>query len=254
MKYAIVTGTSKGLGASIAKLLIQAGIHVIGIARNDNKELNRLAVQSGVTYRHEACDLSQVNEVEQLFTSLANQLFANGDAKLVYLINNAAVVGPIDTAGNHDAKELADHVHINLLAPMISMNVFLEYAVKKDIPLIIANVTSGAANRSQYGWSAYSSSKAGLDRFTKTTALEQVELQTRNKAILFNPSIMDSQMQQEIRSTNEAAFQDVEKFRKYKENNSLRDTDVVAGALVQVLLDTDKIESGKNYNVNELLS
>ncbi|WP_374561716.1 SDR family NAD(P)-dependent oxidoreductase [Sinobaca sp. H24] len=37
----------------------------------------------------------------------------------------------------------------------------------------IINISSGAAHSTIFGWSAYSSSKAGLEQFTKTAAMEQ---------------------------------------------------------------------------------
>lgn len=64
MKFAIITGTSKGLGASIAELLMKAGVHVVGIARTRNRDLLQIARDAGVTYQHFTCNLSDVDQLD----------------------------------------------------------------------------------------------------------------------------------------------------------------------------------------------
>ncbi|MBM7571416.1 (S)-benzoin forming benzil reductase [Aquibacillus albus] len=252
MEYAIVTGASRGLGESIAKLLMQQGIHVISVARKANIVLEQTAQENKVTYQHETCDLSNINQLEKVFQHIAEHVFS-GKTDSVYLINNAAMVEPIERSGHHNLNDLQKHVNVNLLAPMASSSLFIQKANESGMKLVIANVTSGAAERSVYGWSAYCSTKAGLNRFTETVALEQDELGTMNKVFLFNPGIMDTKMQDEIRSSSSDAFKDVETFKQYKTEKSLRDTDVVAKVLIDVLKQGDAIQNGKNYSVKEFL-
>lgn len=252
MKYAIITGTSRGLGAEIAKQLVENEIEVIGIARTENQELANYSSQLNAEYHHLNCDLSNIEEVETVFSAIAQDIFQEG-TKNVILINNAGVVEPINRAGQYQVGELAQHVNINLVAPMSAVNIFMKASEATGIPLTAVNVTSGAADRSVYGWSAYGSTKAGLNRYTSIVALEQEEKQTGNKAILFNPGIMDTEMQGSIRSNETEAFKDVEKFKQYKESNSLRNPSVVANLLVSILGKQKDIENGKNYSVYDYL-
>ncbi|GGM25657.1 short-chain dehydrogenase [Paraliobacillus quinghaiensis] len=252
MKYAVITGTSRGLGESIAKLLMQQGIHVIGVARHANKSLKKLAQETTGSYQDYACNLANGEETEKIFSIIADQLFKK-QTDIVYLIHNAGTVNPINTADKHTVESLNSHVHVNLIAPMITTGVFLKKANKTKIPLIVTSVTSGAADRSVYGWSAYCGTKAGLNRYTTSVALEQDQLATSNKVILFDPSIMDTDMQEEIRSTSKEAFQDVDKFQKYKEEDSLRDTDTVANVLVDILMDSENVVNGEYYSVKDVL-
>lgn len=249
----MITGTSRGLGEGVAKLLLQQGIPVFGIARNENQTLAMVAVQNESTYHHYSCNLANVEQVDKIFSIIANQLFTN-QTSCVYLIHNASTVNPIDTADQHTPEAIDSHVHVNLIAPMAATSIFLKAANKANIPLINVYVTSGAADRSVYGWSLYSSSKAGLNRYAAAVAFEQEQLNTKHKAIIFDPSIMDTRMQQEIRSSSVQAFQDVEQFKQYKRKNQLRDTDQVAQVLVNTLMDTVTIENGKCYSVKEALS
>ncbi|KAB8138960.1 SDR family NAD(P)-dependent oxidoreductase [Gracilibacillus oryzae] len=250
MKYAVVTGTSKGLGASIAKLLMEASCHVIGIARNNNQSLTDAELPG--TYSYYQADLSDLSQTENIFKSIIDDVKEKGDMESLLLVQNAALVTPIEQAGKQNTGQLVNHVHVNLLSPMIITNLWLDSFRDSNFPLVIANVTSGAANRSVYGWNAYGSTKAGLDRYTATVALEQDELNTGNKVFLFDPSIMDTEMQGEIRSADKTQFADVEKFKAYKTNNSLRDTDVVAQVLVDRLLDADNIKNGEYYSVKDI--
>ncbi|MDC3417302.1 (S)-benzoin forming benzil reductase [Aquibacillus salsiterrae] len=253
MEYAVITGTSRGLGEAIVKLLIKQGIHIIGIARHPNDSIATHAVNYGVTYIHEICDLSVPGQVEATFNTIASKL-AGENVNRVHLINNAAIVDPIEKAGYLTTESLQKHVNVNLLAPMATTNIFIKMANESNTPVIVTNVTSGAANRAVYGWSAYCSTKAGLDRFTQSVALEQEELGTNNKVILFNPGIMDTEMQAEIRSASKEAFKDIEKFKQYKENQNLRQSDIVAETLVKVLTNSATVINGKYYNVVDLLN
>ncbi|WP_138419813.1 (S)-benzoin forming benzil reductase [Aquibacillus sediminis] len=250
MKYAIVTGASKGLGASIANLLMENEIHVIGVARSTNQQLEQQAQLLGVTYHHYPCDLSNPQEVENVFQKIAEQVFTEG-TNLVYLVNNAGALEPMKPAGEHNLDDLTNHVHINLLTPMATTNLFIQQANNTGIPVLVANVTSGAAKRPIYGWSAYSSTKMGLNRYSETVALEQDEIGTHNKVILFDPGRMDTDMQVHIRSTSEDDFKDVEQYKQAKQEGSLRHPNIVANALVRVLLDEQGIENGKLYLVKD---
>src|SRR5690625_4099520 len=250
MKYAIITGTSKGLGASRAEKMIKAGVNVVGISRNENPVLEELASQSKVRYHHFRCNLTNVENLDRTFAKI-NDLVVKEDPELVYLINNAATVKPIDIASNQTIEAVQAHMQLNLIAPIITTSLLLKKARRKGIKTIIANVTSGAANRSTYGWSAYGSSKAGLNRFTETVALEQRELGTDNKVILLDPSIMDTNMQSDIRSTDEESFRDVNQFKQYKEENKLSDTADVANVFVTILLEDEQVVNGKYYSIKD---
>lgn len=252
MKYAIITGTSRGLGASIAALLLKQGVHVIGVSRNKNTKLENLAIENNVSYQHYTCDLSHVEKVERVFSIISNQC-NRSEITAIYLIHNAGTVNPINTADQYTSEAITAHVNVNLIAPMVASSIVLKELKKFNLPLINVYVTSGTADRSVYGWSAYSATKAGINRFAKTVALEQSQLDDDNKVMIFDPSIMDTEMQQEIRSSSKDAFQDVTQFQQYKQENKLRSTDTVAQVLINILMEPNKIENGGYYSVKDVL-
>ncbi|MFD1361356.1 (S)-benzoin forming benzil reductase [Lentibacillus salinarum] len=252
MRHAVVTGVSKGLGESIAKILMESGIHVTGISRSRQAQLADVAAENNVTYQHYACDLGDLAATEQTFQQISEALFLQ-EPDTVYLINNAAVLEPIDQSMNTSSADVAYHIQVNTTAPMVLTNLFLKKAAEHDVRFIGTTITSGAAERPMYGWSAYCSSKASINMYTKTAALEQDELKTDSKVIAFSPGVMDTQMQERIRNSNKDAFREVEQFRKYKEQNKLNDTEVVGGVLVDILTDETNIENGKIYRVTDYL-
>ncbi|MFC3038816.1 (S)-benzoin forming benzil reductase [Virgibacillus xinjiangensis] len=251
MKYAVITGASKGLGESVAKLFLESGINVIGISRSKSSTLPKHAEENHVQYQHFSCDLANMDELTDTFEKIEEEIYTE-DLHAVYLVNNAGVVEPIDQAMNVSGSDLVKHYQINTIAPMTLMNLFLKKSVEADVPLYGANVTSGAAERATYGWSAYSSSKASINMYTKTVALEQAELKTDNKVIAFSPGIMDTDMQEKIRTSSQDQFTAVDTFKNYKEKNLLRDTDAVGGVLVDILTD-EGIRNGEIYNVKDYL-
>ncbi|WP_337019742.1 (S)-benzoin forming benzil reductase [Oceanobacillus massiliensis] len=251
MKYAIVTGSSKGLGESIAQLFLESDVHVIGLSRTANDHLAAIAKENHMMFKHISCDLGNSQILDQTCHEISKTIFTE-ETTAIYLINNAGVVEPIEQSLNIKTDELVRHVHVNTIAPMAITNYFLGKATEKGVPLITANITSGAAESPVSGWSAYCSTKASINMYTKTAALEQQELKTDNKVIAFNPGIMDTGMQEKIRSSSVSEFSRVETFKGYKEQDLLKDTDHIGGVLVDIVTD-ENIKNGKIYNVKNYL-
>lgn len=252
MKFAIITGASRGLGEGIAKKLLQQQFEVISVSRTENNDLKKLAAENGYHYKHYSCNLALDHEVQEVFLDIAHCIFKQ-DPKEIYLFNNAGVIEPIETVGNLDQTPIIRNIQVNLIAPMIITNIFLKKAGQTSTKVIVTNVTSGAATRAIEGWSVYCSSKAGLNMFTETAALEQTTLGTKNTIIAFSPGVMDTEMQNTIRSSSKGAFKDVDNFREMKEKNLLVQPEIVAGALVDLVL-SGTAESGKVYHVKDLLN
>ncbi|MGX9933352.1 (S)-benzoin forming benzil reductase [Virgibacillus salarius] len=252
MKYAIVTGTSRGLGEDIARLLLEHGVHVIGISRSPSQALVNVAQKNHSTYTQLHGDLGNINELEQMNTQLKEYLLHRSITEL-YLVNNAAVVQPVNQANQIAANNLSYHFHVNAIAPMALTNSLIDYANNNGIPMIGLTVTSGAAERPTYGWSAYCSTKASINMYTRTVALEQEQLGSKNKIVAFSPGIMDTEMQESIRSSSKDEFADIERFVAFKQNNQLRSTKNVAAILVELILEKNQIENGKIYNIGDFL-
>ncbi|MBH0228658.1 (S)-benzoin forming benzil reductase [Halobacillus yeomjeoni] len=250
MQYAIVTGASRGLGESIARQLIEKNVNIIGVSRNENETLKTHAEQRNVEYTHIPCDLSNPEDLESGLDQMKEMAF-HDDTHYVYLINNAGVIEPIDTVGNLEASAVQQHIQVNLTAPILMVNRLIQEANDRDIRMSVINITSGAAERAVHGWSTYCSTKAAINRFTETLALEQ---KGKGHIILaFSPGVMDTDMQGEIRSSNEEQFAEVEKFKELKRSGALRSPDQVAAVLLDLINQPKEIENGKVYKLYDLV-
>jgi benzil reductase ((S)-benzoin forming) len=252
VKYAIITGASRGLGEAIAKRLIHEQIAIISVSRTENDAIRQLALENQLFYKHYSCNLSLEKEVEEVFMEISHRIFLK-NPKEIFLFNNAGMIEPIHTVGSLDQTPIVRNIQVNLIAPILITNIFLKNAQQTNSSVLVINITSGAAVRSIEGWSVYCSAKAGLNMFTQTAALEQTELKTNHKIIAFGPGIMDTKMQETIRFSSNEAFKELEKFKEFKENSMLLNADVVADALVDLVL-RGEVESGKVYNINDLLN
>lgn len=231
MKYAIITGASKGLGAAIATRLLEEEFGIFSVSRKEKEDLRKHAEKQNLFYAHFPCDLSDPKSIEITFSEIAEKL---GDTEELWVFNNAGVVEPIEIVGKLDTESVVQNLNVNLLAPILITNLLTQRLAKSKATFI--NVTSGAAERPIHGWSTYCSTKAAVNMFTQAGALEQETSNGKHVMIGFSPGIMDTDMQQTIRSSSKEAFHDIEKFKSYKEEGQLRSAATVANGLIDLLL------------------
>lgn len=141
---------------------------------------------------------------------------------------------------------------MNVLAPMVMTKIMIN--ALKEIPCEkkIVSISSGAAVNPVSGWSAYCSAKAGLNMFAEVVHTEQQDVQHGVKSVTFRPGVIDTDMQQEIRSSDEKDFKDVERFKDLKKNNELLKPEDVANAIYKLIASAD-FGKDNNYSVQDYL-
>ncbi|KIL52610.1 hypothetical protein KP77_06370 [Jeotgalibacillus alimentarius] len=242
MIKAIVTGGSKGLGAAIVSHLIDRDIDVTDVSRSGNE-----AMKGNKHYHHEQADMTSLSDSLRFLRTWVEE---QKDLTRLYLIQNAGTVQPMETVGHMDPSAIETAITLNYTAPVAWANLAFKLADEYGFELVIVNITSGAADKPNHGWSVYGSTKAALNLFTETAALEQGD--QGHTIISYSPSIMDTGMQEEIRSTDASSFAAIETFQAYKEQGKLRKPDEVGGVLVRVLME-EELVNGKLYHVNDYL-
>ncbi|NPC93992.1 (S)-benzoin forming benzil reductase [Bacillus sp. WMMC1349] len=243
MHLSIVTGASRGLGVAIIKGLLEKGHFVHALARGQSD------IQDDKLIQHQL-DLTQPDITEKWFQSFVHSI-KHDDFQSITLINNAGMVTPIKRAGEATQNELLQHYSLNLVTPILLSQLFTKWLKFYQGQKTVVNISSGAAKTPYKGWSAYCSSKAGLDMFTRTFGYEQEDEHFPVKMMSFSPGIMDTQMQKQIRMSSKNDFSEIARFRHYHTEGKLRNPCFVASVLLN-LLETE-IENGKVYDIKEFL-
>lgn len=214
MNLYIVTGTTRGLGAALAE----------SVASDPSNLL--------VTLSRSEADFADTAALARACEEIEARTRGRSFAKAV-LINNAGVVEPVGPIDEVDAPALERNLAVNLVAPMLLMRWFLRATAEVPLRRII-NISSGAGRRPVFGWSAYCASKAGLDMASRTVALECESRGMAVEVVSLAPGVIDTGMQQQVRGTSEAAFPDVERFRRMKEEGVLRPAEDVAADILRL--------------------
>ena len=221
----VVTGTTKGLGAAFAaRIAAEPANELIAFARAPEGP-----VPGG--WRIEA-DLADSGALARACERATQRLRGRRYGKAV-LINNAGVVAPVGPLDQVDAAELERSLAVNLLAPMLLMRWFLAATAEVNLRRIV-NISSGAARRPIFGWSAYCSAKAGLDMASRAVALECEARGLAVEVVSLAPGVIDTPMQGQVRAASAEAFRDVERFRAMKAEGALRPADEVAAHILRL--------------------
>ncbi len=169
----VVTGASRGLGASMARRLAREGANVVLSARDEDalrSVADGLADAPGETLVTPA-DVTDEAAVEAL---VAGTLEAFDG--LTGLVNNAGV-GMLslhdelrDTA-NVDADDWRLILEVNLTGAFLCAKHAVPHMVEAGRGNVV-NVSSGLGRRAAAGWGPYVASKWGLEGFSRTLADE----------------------------------------------------------------------------------
>lgn len=155
---------------------------------------------------------------------------ADPEVDHVVFINNAFSDQPIGSVGALPAGPLLSALRTNVIAPVLLTNALMAVPAVAGGPLLLTvlNITAAVAKRPLPGWAVYAASKAGIEVFFDTLAVEHAG-DSRITVHNVNPGAMDTPMQERIRSS---AFPDRERFVALKENGQLASPAGVAGRIV----------------------
>lgn len=243
MKVFIITGTSRGLGNSIAKRLVDTNHHILCISRRLDNELTIYTKDKKGKMDFLQFDLSEVYKIENLMNTVFDKINFS-ETESISLVNNAGILAPMKSIEDCEDSEIINNVNVNLLAPILLTSAFIKHVKSFEGDKRIINISSGAGKKPYYGWSNYCASKAGLDLFTQCVGVEQNSRDHAVKIVSLAPAIMDTEMQAEIRRTDRQDFEQVERFKDFKKNGLLLPVDEVADKVIKLLLHEDYPQGG----------
>lgn len=183
LRVALVTGGSQGIGASMARHLLHAGIGVIGTYNRNKKGADAIIAAAAAIGGRAAVlplDAGDDGAYGAFAEAVAAVLPEFGVERLDYLVNNAGVSTHALFADTSQ-DQFDDLIRVNLKSPF-----FLTQAL---LPLIadggrILNVSSGLTRSTLPGQSVYAATKAALEVLTRYQAKELGERGIRVNVIV----------------------------------------------------------------------
>lgn len=226
MNLYLVTGHTKGLGLALLNALAaEPDNELVALGRAPEGPI-RGGVQLHV-------DLADAAAIDATFDRVEQRLAGKRFAKAV-LINNAGVIAPVGRVETVDAAQLERSLAVNFTAPILLMRRFLHATAPLAPVRRVINISSGAGRRAIFGWGAYCAAKAGIDMVSSVMALEAKTARTGIEIVSLAPGVIDTPMQEVVRSASPEDFVDVARFRQMKAAGELRDPAEVAADILRL--------------------
>ncbi|MGE8167415.1 SDR family NAD(P)-dependent oxidoreductase [Pseudomonas putida] len=225
MRSFIVTGVNRGLGKAIRECLsvddfdLDQKIFLSRYLLNDKDSCARRESDLAYDFSEGSLDFSAIT--------------INSEVRQIVFISNAGVIEPIGAATDIDTVQIASALQVNCLSPLKLAQHLASHSKVTGIPLLIIDVSSGAASRPVKGWLSYCVSKAAAKMAFDVMASENPHV----KVVHFDPGVMDTKMQEIIRGQSESSMPDVEVFRGFKADDRLKSPADVAHEVLRIIIE-----------------
>ncbi|MCV0372774.1 MAG: SDR family oxidoreductase [Nitrosarchaeum sp.] len=193
-KVALVTGGSRGIGFSTAKIFSENGAQVVITSRDSSRlkdSTSSLANTVGI-----AADIRNEEDVKRVVDETIKKF-----GRLDILVNNAGVFPKIKQLHEIDESEWQEVLDVNLTGQFRFTKAAIPHLQKTSGSII--NISSDAGLKAYQGFNAdaYSASKAALIILTKCWALEYAKDRVRVNCIC--PGVVDTDMTKPFLKTDD---------------------------------------------------
>lgn len=184
-KVIVITGSSSGIGQTLANHFVERGHIVYGLSRSR---------KDTIQFKHIATDVTNKTNVFQSFQQIISET-----GRIDVLINNAGIgmLGAVEDVSKEDFDKLLD---VNVYGVIYTMQAVLPLMRKQKSGHIL-NVSSIASNHGLPFRGFYSASKSIIDRLTESIRLENqhtgIEIATLNFGDINTP-IAESRVQSTV--------------------------------------------------------
>lgn len=188
-KTAIVTGASRGIGKIIAQTLAAAGANLVCVDLNNCDQTVGEIETAGGTAVSMTGNVTRLSEMEKIAQAVIDRF-----ERIDILVNNAGVTrdGLILTMPEEDFRLV---VETNLFGTFNCTKAVAQQMMFQKSGRII-NISSVASTRGGRGQSNYAASKAGINGFTRSAAVEMASKKVTVNAIA--PGVIETEMSQEV--------------------------------------------------------
>ncbi len=246
----IITGASRGIGRATALALAQMGAALTINARSAEAlaQVQKEIEAAGGRATMLAADISDPDAAASL-VQRAVDAFGGVDV----VINNAGVLEPVARIAQADPAQWLRNFEVNIWAPFLLTQAALPHLRRSPHARVI-NVSSGVVNKAIAGWSAYSASKAALNKFNEILAVEEPEIMT----LAVRPGSVDTAMQGTLRAQGGDVMppEVYQRFMALYASGGLLPPEAPAHALAALALRAPRAWSGRfiSWNDSEVLA
>ncbi len=224
MELLIVSGHSSGLGRALFEAAQGSDRVVLGISR-------RSLGSSGARVAEISLDLASPAPWEESLDRICQKWQAPW--RRVVLINNAGSALPVGPTATLEPAAIIAAMQLNVVAPLRLFRWILQKF--PETPQRLVAISSGAATKAYPSWAVYCSSKAALRMQAQVIAAEMELLQRDVKVLAYEPGVIATPMQEQIRQIPAQDFPASTRFRDLHERGELIDPRDAAQALLQLL-------------------
>lgn len=239
-KVALVTGASRGIGESIAKLLAQYGAHVIVSSRKIDgcQTVVDSIIASGGSAQAIPCHIGEMDQIESIFNTIKSE-----HGTLDILVNNAAANPYFGHVLETDLAAFQKTVDVNIRGYFF-MSVLGSKLMKESGGGAIVNVASinGVIPGDFQG--IYSITKAAVISMTKTFAKECAQFNIRVNALL--PGGTDTKFASTLVNNPKI----LEQLMNHVPMKRVAQPDEMAGTVLYLVSDASSYTTGTAINVD----
>ena len=236
-KVAIVTGSSKGIGLSIARGLAENGAKVVISSRKQEavdaiaEEFNKAGLEAiGI-----ACHIGNAEQREALVAKTIERY-----GRIDILVNNAAInpfYGPLEGSGEEVFDKIMD---VNVKAPWLLSNLVHPH-MKANGSGSIINISSVEGIHPGFGLDLYSMTKSALIMLTKNQAKEWGKSGIRSNVIC--PGLIKTKFSESLWSNEKL----VAGYNKMVPLQRMAEPDEMAGVVMLLASDAGSYMTGGVY-------
>ncbi len=226
MSNVLITGTSSGLGYSLAKKM-KDKYNVYGMSRSKS-DLDIFDIE---------CDLSNPESIDNALKQIPTSI-----KDFEYVILNAGMLGNLKRIEELTTQEFQDTMMTNFL----SNKIILDTLMNNFKVNTVFGISSGASEKPYYGWSLYCCSKAAFRQLLNVYSTERTDTSFYSVC----PGPFKSKMQDYIYTQDESEIPSVEKFKKI--HKDLVSSDEIAEFIITHLNIFDGIDSGEYVDLRKV--
>jgi NAD(P)-dependent dehydrogenase (short-subunit alcohol dehydrogenase family) len=191
-RVALITGASRGIGAATARMLGEAGAHVVAVARTVGglEELDDAIRAKGGAATLVPLDMKDADGIARLGAALGERY-----GRLDIMVGNAGLIGSFSPLDHITPRDWDEVMKVNVTANWRLIGAMNTLLRRSDAGRAVF-ITSGAAHNLRAYRGLYSVSKVALEALARTYAAETAA--TSVCVNLFNPGPTRTRMRAQV--------------------------------------------------------